>query len=227
MRRKAAAGTDAAPVRASSRSSQTWAMLIKRVYELDPLSCPRCGGAMKVIAFIDPRAPERSDGRGDVIEKILRGHQSGAMVGGLWNPSRASPTADGWVHDPDGSSATSARKSHGNGRTWTSTRSRRPSDPHRRLAGPEAVRACRQIHTPVEWLVCPHFAEMAADVFAEAAPDKLPKAGNGGQEGQEAMAACPSCPLALPPFVLVHSVLVSEIKFPITYHFIPDGFLAL
>ena len=25
-----------------SRSSQSWAMLIKRVYEVDPLSCPCC-----------------------------------------------------------------------------------------------------------------------------------------------------------------------------------------
>ena len=34
--------------------SQTWAMLIKRVYEVDPLACPKCGGQMKVIAFIEP-----------------------------------------------------------------------------------------------------------------------------------------------------------------------------
>ena len=52
------------------------ALLIKRVYEIDPLMCPRCGGAMKVIAFIEPS-------QGDVIEKILRGHQSVAMVDGL------------------------------------------------------------------------------------------------------------------------------------------------
>ena len=58
---------------------------------------------MRVIGFIEPRAPERSDGRGDVIEKILRGHRRAAMVGGLWHPSgpRAPPAGDGWVHDPD------------------------------------------------------------------------------------------------------------------------------
>jgi hypothetical protein len=49
---------------------------------------------MKVIAFID--LPQ-----GDVIEKILRGHQSGAMVGGLWPSSapRPPPDVDGLVHD--------------------------------------------------------------------------------------------------------------------------------
>jgi len=71
-----------------TRASQTWAMLIKRVYEIDPLECPNCGGQMKVIAFIEPP-------QADVIEKILR-HC------GLWNPSspRAPPGAAS-VHDPD------------------------------------------------------------------------------------------------------------------------------
>jgi len=74
-------------------------MLIKRVYEIDPLACPRCGGQMKVVAFIEPRAPERSDGRGDVIERILR-HC------GLWQPStpQAPPARDGSVHGPEDAS---------------------------------------------------------------------------------------------------------------------------
>ena len=29
-----------------------WAALIRRVYEVDPLSCPRCGARMKVISLI-------------------------------------------------------------------------------------------------------------------------------------------------------------------------------
>ncbi|MBC8871338.1 MAG: hypothetical protein H8E44_18080 [Planctomycetes bacterium] len=65
-------------------------MLIKRVYEVDPLSCPRCGTEMKVIAFIDPP-------QGDVIEKTLR-HC------GLWRGSAPRPPPDvaGLVHDLDG-----------------------------------------------------------------------------------------------------------------------------
>jgi hypothetical protein len=42
----------------------TWAMLIKRGYEVASLSCPRCGGRMKIVAFIEPPP-------GEVIEKIL------------------------------------------------------------------------------------------------------------------------------------------------------------
>lgn len=81
---------------APTRCSRTWAMLIKRVYEVDPLSCPRCGSEMKVVAFIDPRAPSRSDGRGEVIERILR-HC------GLWRESAPRPPPDvaGVVHDLD------------------------------------------------------------------------------------------------------------------------------
>jgi ribosomal protein S27E len=106
MRRKAASGVcpdfcvskngtvplAAAPVPTASRCSLTWAMLIKRVYEVDPLACPKCGGQMRVIAFIEPP-------QGAVIEKILR-HC------GLWQPSapRAPPVTDDWVHDPDGDS---------------------------------------------------------------------------------------------------------------------------
>jgi len=29
-----------------------WAEMIRKVYEVDPLLCPQCGGTMKVIAFI-------------------------------------------------------------------------------------------------------------------------------------------------------------------------------
>jgi hypothetical protein len=74
-------------------------MLIKRVHGIDPLACPRCGGQMKVVAFIDPP-------RGAVIEKILR-HC------GLWQPAWAPPQCGGWrappcdgawVHDPDSDS---------------------------------------------------------------------------------------------------------------------------
>jgi len=33
--------------------SRGWAAMIRKVYETDPLLCPRCGGQMRVIAFIE------------------------------------------------------------------------------------------------------------------------------------------------------------------------------
>jgi hypothetical protein len=32
--------------------SQGWAEMIRKVYEVDPMVCPQCGGTMKVIAFL-------------------------------------------------------------------------------------------------------------------------------------------------------------------------------
>jgi hypothetical protein len=32
--------------------SKGWAAMIRKVYEVDPLLCPRCGGTMKIIAFL-------------------------------------------------------------------------------------------------------------------------------------------------------------------------------
>jgi len=40
-----------------------WARLIQKIYETDPLCCPRCSGKMKVISVIEDQ---------DVIKKILK-----------------------------------------------------------------------------------------------------------------------------------------------------------
>ncbi len=70
--------------------SKKWRELIKKVWEIDPMNCPRCGHEMKMIALIDEN---------EVIEKILR-HL------GLWVeqsiPARAPPlpaTAE-YIHEP-------------------------------------------------------------------------------------------------------------------------------
>ena len=34
------------------RARLSWAKLIRRVYEVDPLLCPFCGAEMKILAFI-------------------------------------------------------------------------------------------------------------------------------------------------------------------------------
>jgi len=58
----AASSGDTPEVAAPGRASQTWAMLIKRVYEIDPLCCPKCQGQMKVIAFICSDSSVHGDG---------------------------------------------------------------------------------------------------------------------------------------------------------------------
>jgi hypothetical protein len=32
--------------------SKGWAAMIRKVYEVDPMTCPKCGGLMKVVAFL-------------------------------------------------------------------------------------------------------------------------------------------------------------------------------
>ena len=61
-------------------------MLIKRVYEVDPLACPKCRGQMKVVAFIEPPQQE-------VIERILK-HC------GFWHPSTPRPPPGGASEEP-------------------------------------------------------------------------------------------------------------------------------
>jgi hypothetical protein len=61
-------------------------MLIKRVYEADPLECPCCGGRMKIVSFIERRQTQ-------VIERILR--HCGLWEGPLrTHASARSPPAD-------------------------------------------------------------------------------------------------------------------------------------
>jgi len=75
--------------------SAKWRELIKKVWEADPLLCPRCSREMKIVALIDDRT---------VIERILR-HlglwQQGVRVG----PARAPPeladrVIEPWLDDP-------------------------------------------------------------------------------------------------------------------------------
>ena len=65
---------------------RAWARLIRKVYLADPLTCPRCGGTLRIIGFIDNPA---------VIEKVLR-HLK------LWgHPERPPPPRCSRTLEPD------------------------------------------------------------------------------------------------------------------------------
>ena len=45
----------------------TWARLIRKIFEADPLTCAACGARMRIVSFItDPR----------IVDRILRHRQS-------------------------------------------------------------------------------------------------------------------------------------------------------
>jgi Ribonuclease G/E len=43
--------------------SKGWVEMIRKVYEVDPMICPRCGGRMRVVAFLTEHA---------VVDRIIR-----------------------------------------------------------------------------------------------------------------------------------------------------------
>jgi hypothetical protein len=59
----------------SKELKKRWSYFIRKVYETDPLVCPKCAGEMSIISFIDQLA---------VIKKFLQ-HL------GLWEESHAPP----------------------------------------------------------------------------------------------------------------------------------------
>jgi hypothetical protein len=78
------------PDSAERKAARTrWANLIRHIYEVDPLVCPRCGGMMKIIAFI-------TDAR--VLRAILdsvRGSGTPSAAGSRHPPTPCSPCR-GW-----------------------------------------------------------------------------------------------------------------------------------
>ena len=55
--------TEVPPPAVSRELKRRWSYFIRKVYETDPLVCPKCSGEMHIISFIDQRA---------VIKKILQ-----------------------------------------------------------------------------------------------------------------------------------------------------------
>jgi len=51
------------PDGSSKEFRRNWARLIQKIYEIDPLTCPKCQAKMRIIAFIEDE---------EVIKKILK-----------------------------------------------------------------------------------------------------------------------------------------------------------
>jgi hypothetical protein len=49
--------------KSSKEYRKNWARLIQKIYEVDPLTCPKCGGVMRILSFIQDR---------QVIQAILK-----------------------------------------------------------------------------------------------------------------------------------------------------------
>jgi hypothetical protein len=60
------------PKLAPTEATRRWAALLRQIYEVDPLVCPRCAGAMRIVACITQAA---------VIDQILTHLRSRAVAG--------------------------------------------------------------------------------------------------------------------------------------------------
>ena len=90
-----AAGTpDDAPHRAAAR--YLWALLLARIYEVFPLTCPFCSAQMRIIAFITEPAAVRQ-----ILDHLGAPTRSPRFAPArgppLWEAVAATPAAD---HDP-------------------------------------------------------------------------------------------------------------------------------
>jgi len=85
--RKKAGTDDQVPALIESEVSpkefrKNWARLIQKIYNVDPLLCPKCSGSMRIISFI---------GDSKIIKKILK-HLD------LWDVRRKPPARANVVH---------------------------------------------------------------------------------------------------------------------------------
>jgi hypothetical protein len=76
------------PEGSSKAHRKNWARLIQKIYGLDPLTCPKCQGRMRIIAFIENQ---------QVIKKILT--HLGLYLVRSRPPPRA-PPKDFWFESP-------------------------------------------------------------------------------------------------------------------------------
>ena len=101
MRQKAApTGADGPPAIVPARplapteASRRWATLLQQIFEVDPLACPSCHGAMRIVAIITQTS---------VIDQILshlRTHASREAHAGPRSPHRRDGLAPAGIAPP-------------------------------------------------------------------------------------------------------------------------------
>ena len=89
MRRKSGAKEEVPAfmelVLTSAAFRKNWARLIQKIYHVDPLLCPKCQGAMKIISFIEEP---------DIIRNIL-------VHPDLWETRNHDPPAAKYMQIPE------------------------------------------------------------------------------------------------------------------------------
>jgi len=113
-RRKATTDAGVAPITVAEpealplrEARRRWAELLRRIYEVDPLTCPACGGAMRILAFLTERAVtfasvrSRARRAGPPVQpaRSIRTPPR-CVAGGLWCARRGEPHSVGAADKP-------------------------------------------------------------------------------------------------------------------------------
>ena len=84
-----------APRLASSEATRRWAAFLQQIFEVDPLACPTCHSAMRIVAFIT---------QASVIDQILAHLRArpalAAHTGARSPPSTRAPASRGASRAP-------------------------------------------------------------------------------------------------------------------------------
>ena len=63
LRQKKEKDASETALKEKKKACMKWAQLIKLVYEVYPLICPKCGGTMKIVSFIEQK---------EIVRRILK-----------------------------------------------------------------------------------------------------------------------------------------------------------
>jgi len=80
---------------------RNWSRLIQEIYEVDPLTCAKCQGQMRVITFIENKAIAKKILKHFGIWEVKRKPRPRANAPPLIPDSYPIPSADDYLIDPD------------------------------------------------------------------------------------------------------------------------------
>jgi hypothetical protein len=84
-----ASGLPAEPAPARRRCSPSWARLISKVYQANPLVCKGCGGPLKIVAYITDEFPSHPHPRpSGLTPPPQKAHRGGSWSGCRWTTRR-------------------------------------------------------------------------------------------------------------------------------------------
>ncbi len=91
-----------APRLPPTEAARRWAVLLQQIFEVDPLACPTCHGAMRIIACIT-----QASVIGQILTHLRTRAATGARTGARSPPTTRAPATLGATRRPPSTAAAS------------------------------------------------------------------------------------------------------------------------